>query len=587
MKKYTRKTIQFFWKHIKRYKWRFAVMVAGMTVGIGINMYFPLIYKQFYNILVGTGSKEEIASKLIGLILLIMILDLINQIFWRISSFINNRFQPKIITNIQNECFEHLHKHSFNFFNNNFTGGLVKKSLRLSRSFEAVIDRLYWDSYPIILRILIVFIVLSFVNPLLGGIILFWSVFFIIASYLISRLKIKYDERRTKADTKVTAGLADTITNATNIKLFAGLRYEINKFYEITKEWRQSMKKAWDIDSLIDGMQGIMMILLEFTMFYIAIRLWTQNLLTIGDFVLIQAYLLEIFIHLWGIGRIIRGLYSDFADAEEMIEILNTPIEIKDAKNAKNLTVNHGSVEFKNVSFAYENGQNVIDNLSFKVKPSEKIALIGPSGGGKTTMTKLILRLFDIQKGEIRIDGRDIKTATQDSLRRNLSLVPQDPILFHRTLMENIRYGRRDASDEEVKAAAKMANCHEFIQKFKKGYHTYVGERGVKLSGGERQRVAIARAILSNAKILILDEATSQLDSESEKLIQEALDNLMKNKTTFIVAHRLSTIMKADRIFVIKDGRIIEEGRHANLINKKDSLYKRLWDLQVGGYLKE
>ena len=213
------------------------------------------------------------------------------------------------------------------------------------------------------------------------------------------------------------------------------------------------------------------------------------------------------------------------------------------------------------------------------------MALIGPSGGGKSTITKLLLRLFDVQRGQILIDGQNIKSVTQDSLRRNVSLVPQDPILFHRTLAENIRYGARNASMQEVIAAAKMAHCHEFISKFPKAYKTFVGERGVKLSGGQRQRIAIARAILANPQILILDEATSSLDSESESIIQDALDRLAKNKTTLIIAHRLSTIMKADRIFVLKDGEIVEEGHHSDLINKKSGLYKRLWDLQVGGYI--
>ncbi len=213
------------------------------------------------------------------------------------------------------------------------------------------------------------------------------------------------------------------------------------------------------------------------------------------------------------------------------------------------------------------------------------MALIGPSGGGKTTIVKLLLRLFDVDKGQILIEGQDISKVTQDSLRATIALVPQDPILFHRTLMENIRYGKLNATDAEVFRAAKMAHCHEFISKFPLGYKTLVGERGVKLSGGERQRVAIARAILADTKILILDEATSSLDSESEKLIKDAMKVLMKGKTVFVIAHRLSTIVDMDRIIVLEKGRIVEEGGHKDLLKKKDGLYKRLWDLQVGGYL--
>jgi ATP-binding cassette subfamily B protein len=269
--------------------------------------------------------------------------------------------------------------------------------------------------------------------------------------------------------------------------------------------------------------------------------------------------------------------------------ILDEEHEVKDSLGAKNLKINAGKVEFDKVSFSYNKAkeESVIKNLSFKVKPGEKVALIGPSGGGKSTLTKLILRLFDIKKGSILIDGQDISKVTQDSLRRQIALVPQDPILFHRTLRENIRYANQHVSDEELIAASKMAHCHEFIKKLPHGYDTHVGERGIKLSGGQRQRVAIARAILSQAKILILDEATSSLDSESEKLIQDALKNLIKNKTTFIIAHRLSTIMNVDRIFVLENGRIIEEGTHADLVSKESGLYKKLWNLQVGGYLED
>ncbi len=368
--------------------------------------------------------------------------------------------------------------------------------------------------------------------------------------------------------------------------MFANLAYEKKSFYKLTQDWYEKTLKTWLINNHLEGIQAFLMIGLEFIIFYLAIKLWQQDALTIGDFVLIQSYLLETFIQIWGFGRSIRMVYQDLADAEEMTEILYTPFEIQDLKGAKRLRVLRGKVEFKKVSFSYgEKEEAVVKDLSFITKPGEKIALIGPSGGGKSTIIKLILRLFDIQKGSIFIDDQNIAKVTAESLRQNVALVPQDPLLFHRTLLENIRYGRLDASDKEVKAAARLAYIEDFINKLPQGYHTYVGERGIKLSGGQKQRVAIARAILANAKILILDEATSSLDSESEIYIQNALENLTKNKTTFLIAHRLSTIMKADRILVFENGKIIEEGRHGDLLSKKGSLYARLWDLQSGGYL--
>jgi ATP-binding cassette subfamily B protein len=269
-----------------------------------------------------------------------------------------------------------------------------------------------------------------------------------------------------------------------------------------------------------------------------------------------------------------------------MVEILLLSHEIKDSPSAKELIISRGGLEFKNLTFAFDETRKVLEDINLTIKPGEKVALIGPSGAGKTTFVRLLLRLYSPTAGKILIDGQDISEATQESLRKNISMVPQDPILFHRTLAENIAYGKRGSPKEEVENAAKLAHCNEFIKDLPFGFETYVGERGIKLSGGERQRVAIARAILTNAPILVLDEATSSLDSHSEMLIQDALNNLMKGRTTIVIAHRLSTIQKMDRIIVIDGGKIIEQGSHKELLSNESSLYKKLWELQAGGFLK-
>jgi ABC-type multidrug transport system fused ATPase/permease subunit len=269
-----------------------------------------------------------------------------------------------------------------------------------------------------------------------------------------------------------------------------------------------------------------------------------------------------------------------------MIEIMQLPYEIKDTPIAKDVDITEGKITFQNVNYAFNETRSVLDNLNVEIEAGEKVALVGASGAGKTTFIRLILRFYDVTSGHIQIDGNDIQHITLDSLRENVSLVPQDPLLFHRTIKENIRYGRPNATDKEVERAAQLAHCSEFIDVLPNRYDTYVGERGIKLSGGERQRVAIARAILKNAPILILDEATSSLDSHSESLIQDALDTLMKGKTTIVIAHRLSTIRKMDRIIVLEEGKVLEEGSHATLIKKEGSLYRKLWDLQAGGFLK-
>ena len=303
--------------------------------------------------------------------------------------------------------------------------------------------------------------------------------------------------------------------------------------------------------------------------------------------------MLRLIENLWSFGGITRAFYESFADAQEMVLILDIPYEIVDnpieiAKNIKASPVglwSRGEVIFDNVTYVYKNNNNkVLDNFSLTIPAGQKIAIVGSSGAGKTTFVRLLMRLFNLTSGKITIDGVDISKISQQNLREQIAFVPQDPVLFHRTLMENIRYGRRDATDEEVLKAASLAHCDDFIESLSLGYDTYVGERGIKLSGGERQRVAIARAILKDAPILVLDEATSSLDSHSESLIQDALQKLIQGRTTIVIAHRLSTIRQMDRIVVLEKGKIIEDGTHEELLNSKSGLYKKLWDLQAGGF---
>jgi ATP-binding cassette subfamily B protein len=584
MKQNTKLTLRFFWKYVKKHWVLGLAGFIGVTLGVLASMAFPYYLKLFVDALSEGGTKEQ----LLGLFGIMAALSFFEWAMWRIGGYTMSIMEPRGMREIADHCFEVLHRHSFNFFNNQFVGSLVKRVSRMTRAFEDVLDQVLWAFYPLFLRVLIVVVVLSLMNALLGVIVFVWVLAFLFIHYSISKYKHKkYDLPLSEADTKTTAYLADTITNNSTIKLFAKLPHEQKMFAKVTDAWSQRFTKSWIFSNHVDALQGLFTVVLELVILYIAIGLWEAGTLTVGDFFLIQAYLMELFRHVWDFGRELRHLYEHLADAEEMTVILQTPFEIVDAPNAKKLNVKKGEVKFDAVSFSYTDDEesSVVKDLSFTVKAGERIALIGPSGGGKTTIIKLILRLFDVDKGSVLVDGQDIAQVTQESLHKNIALVPQDPILFHRTLMDNIRYGNLTASDEEVYAAAKLAHCHEFISKFPQGYQTFVGERGVKLSGGERQRVAIARAILANTRILILDEATSSLDSESEKLIKDALHALMKNKTVFVIAHRLSTIIDMDRILVLEAGKIVEEGRHVELSKKEGGLYKKLWDLQVGGYL--
>ena len=586
MKNNTKKTIQYYWQHAKKYKISGFFMIVGLVGAAVSNVVVPLYFKKFFDILVSGKSTDIVAKALIGILMMILLVEFIQWAFWRLATFLASHFQAKVMADLAVTCFKYLHKHSFAYFNDNFVGSLVKRVNRFVRSFEGLADKLTWNLIPLLVNLSVIIAVLLWKNLTIGLTIVVWLVVFMIVNWFFIRYKLKYDIQRAEAETKVTRVLADTITNHTNVKLFNGFNRETKLFTKVSDNLRYLQKFTWDLSNYFEAVQGFLMIGLEIGIFYLAIKLWEVGKFTVGDFVLLQSYVMIVFMQIWDFGRVLRYIYRDLADAEEMTEIFETPHGIVDSKSAKDLEVKKGKVEFVDMDFCYHKTRKIIEKFNLTIKPGQKIALVGPSGAGKSTVVKLLLRQHDTTKGKILVDGQRIKNVTQDSLWQNISLVPQDPILFHRTIMENIRYGRPEATDDEVKEAAKLAHCHEFIKDFTEGYETYVGERGVKLSGGERQRVAIARAILRNAPILVLDEATSSLDSESESFIQDALDNLMRSKTVIVVAHRLSTIMKMDRILVIDQGKIVEDGTHKSLIKKPRGLYKKLWQIQAGGFME-
>jgi len=545
----------------------------------------PVYYKKLFDgIDLASGSLTDAIKPLVSILVIILVVNLAGWFFYRIAHIINNYLQPRVIADIERTGFSYVLDHSNSFFANNFTGSIVRKVRRLSRAYEDFSDVVQWDFMALFTIIVGSLAVLWFRSRLIVLVTLTWIVVFTIVNYFVARWRLKYDEKRAENDSKVTAVLADAITNTQNVRLFTNKRYEEKLFHNITEQHRKITTLSWNIAEINDGVQWGLMILIEFAVMAIAVRLWSQGHLTIGDFALLQGYLTGLFVHIHRLGRIIRRTYEAFADAKEMVEILETPHEVTNVKNAKELEVLSGSIEFKQVNFSYRTGRHVFKAFDLSIRPKEKVALVGPSGSGKTTIVQLLLRQFNIQRGMIMIDGQNIAHATLESLRSKIALVPQDPVLFHRSLMENIRYGRLDATDEEVIEAARKAHCDMFIEKLPETYDTFVGERGIKLSGGERQRIAIARAILKNAPILILDEATSSLDSESEALIQDALYKLMRDKTALAIAHRLSTILTMDRIIVMDKGEVIETGTHKQLARKK-GLYQRLWKIQSEGFM--
>ncbi|MCD4704672.1 ABC transporter ATP-binding protein/permease [bacterium] len=496
MENYTKQTFRVFWNHIKRYKIAGFFIVFSIMIGAITNMLGPIVYKRFFDILTSNNGVNVDIHDLTQILLKILAIYLIGWLFWRIATFVNSYFQTRIMADLSNTCFNYLHRHSVNFFNNNFVGSLVKRVNRFSRAFEGIADAITWELLPLVISVSAIVIVLSFRSLILGLVILVWVIMYCISNYIFSLYKLKYDLQRSALNSKVTGVLADTITNHSNIKLFTGHRREENLFMKVTNELQKLRRFCWDLGNKFEAVQVLLMIFLEIGIFYIALKLWQKQILSIGDFVLIQAYLITIFQQLWHFGRVIRHYYEHMADAKEMTEILETPHEIQDVRNAQKLEVKKGEIEFKDVIFSYHQTRRIFSKLNLTIKPQEKIALVGPSGSGKTSFVNLLLRNYDIEKGHILIDDQKISHLTQESIWKNISLVPQDPILFHRTLIENIRYGNTRATNQEVVRAAKLAYCDVFIDQLSEKYQTYVGERGVKLSGGERQRIAIARTII-------------------------------------------------------------------------------------------
>lgn len=579
--------IREYFKATKRYPRLFVLLISGAIVVEISGVIAPLYLRQFINVLSADSRTHQVLLTLFGILAIYAVVLFVGWIGRRVEMVSISYLESAVMKNLSNEAFSNLIGHSYDFFVSNFSGTLTRRVNRYSRAYEQVLETVVFNFLSMAIFAIGAITVLFLRSAILGWALLTWTVVFLFLQVMMARWKHPLRIARTAEDSKVTGLLSDAVSNQSTINFFASSKYERSLFANAIEGWYQAMMRSWKADVWITSVQGILAIIIEVGLLVGAVLLWQRGLVTVGDFIVIQVYILGLIDRIWSIGSNLRRLYDAFADAYEMVEIMQTPYGIGDTSNARKLIVTNKEIRLNDVEFTFVEDQPVLKNLTLSISGGEKVALVGPSGAGKSTVTKLLLRLYDVSSGSITVDGQDIREVTQDSLHEAIAFVPQEPILFHRSLMDNIRYGRQSATDEEVMEAAKKAHCHDFIAKLPDGYATHVGERGVKLSGGERQRVAIARAILKNAPILILDEATSSLDSESESLIQDALNVLMEGKTVVVIAHRLSTIMTMDRIVVIEDGGIAAEGTHSELLDQTGGLYHKLWSIQAGSFVAD
>ncbi len=507
-----------------------------------------------------------------------------------VDYFIGIRLHSRSLEDIYNDCFNQLMKQDYAFFADNFSGSLVTQANRFAKAYDLFHVTFFLDFWGQMCTVFAAIAITMYIYPVIGfsvGIV--WLLSFIAITYLANK-RMPIRRKAVGYESQQTGELADALTNAVTIDTFASKTHEIRRYSKINTKRKNAYADSWRV-----GVRNILYIaifgvVLQIVVLAGGIRAVESGSISIAIFLLFQVYVIRIIDSLHKSSLSIRYFEGILGDAHEMSELFERQPAVQDPINPLVSKITHGYIQFQKINFKYEvgntNSEALFKDFNFGVKPGERVGLVGPSGGGKTTITKLLLRYVDIQSGAILIDGQDIRSITRDDLHKAISYVPQEPLLFHRSLGENIAYGRPGASIAEIVSAGKRAHADEFISKLPDGYETLVGERGVKLSGGQRQRVAIARAMLKDSPILLLDEATSALDSESEKFIQDALWKLMKGRTVLVIAHRLSTVQKMDRIVVLDDGRIREQASHEALL-KKDGLYAKLWSHQSGGFLNE
>lgn len=580
-----RRTGAFLWSHWRRYPATAAVLIVLMLMSVAFDVAFPIVSGRLVDAVANAGfppAPEDVNLAVVAL-LLFLGQGAGFHVSRRASMLVWAGFASRIMRNIVTEAFHNVQRYSAEWHSNSFAGATVRRITRGMWAYDTLADTLFIGIFPTVCVLIGVVISIAFYWPLIGlyvfaGIVVYFALTLLLVKYYVApknRLNVA-------ADSAVGGAIADAITCNPVVKSFGAETREDLRLGRLTLDWSRKARRAWrSMDISMLAQVGVLL-LLQAGLIGLVVLFWTRGEATPGDvafamtsYLLINGYLRDIGFHM-------QNLQQGMNEIEDVIRYADTQTEDAGDIQRRPLRIEQGAIRFDHVDFRYPNGNGAFyRGLSLEVAAGARIALVGQSGSGKSTFVKLLQRLYEPDRGRILIDGQDIAGVTRESLRRAIALVPQEPVLFHRSIGENIAYARPGATEAEIAEAARLAYADEFISRLPQGFDTLVGERGVKLSGGERQRIAIARAFLADAPILVLDEATSSLDSVTEAHIQDAIERLMEGRTTLVIAHRLSTIRRMDRILVFADGQIVEQGSHAELMTRKDGVFRRLQATQL------
>jgi ATP-binding cassette, subfamily B, bacterial len=579
----------FIWKYLKQKKWclfGFLIVAVSWSIEMALSPYL-------LKVIIDTVVKYQdplISNNMINAVLIPVILYIGMNIFvsfhMRLYEYINLTLYPYMRSAIAKDMFNYLIDNSYSFFQNNFSGSITQQIFHMINNIEIIVKTFNEDFYPRIFALLISSAMLFIAaHPIFGLIMLVWGISFVGLSYITSKPLNNLSQQVSDSMSRFSGAISDSISNVMNTKLFTNIDYEIINLDQTINELTNKDRALLWYNFKINFFQGISITIFISSMLIALIYTRSKHLITVGDFSLVLGVSVSFLWSVYNIGRHMQQFSKSLGICKYVLKFIVDPNKIIDVPNAQPIVISKGEIKFKNVSFSFKNNKNLFNNFNITIKQNEKIGLVGYSGGGKSTFIKLILRLMDLKSGNILIDAQDIKLVSKHSLREQITVIPQDPELFHRSIIDNIRFAKINASEEEIIDVAKKTDCHDFIINLPDGYQSMVGERGVKLSGGQKQRIAMARAFLKNSPILLMDEATSALDSATEQYIQHNLFKIMDTKTTVVVAHRLSTLKSMDRIIFLKNGEIIEDGSLSELLANTNGHFYKLWKMQSDGFL--